>query len=257
MELHFRELASESAGCPMLLLHGLFGSAANLQTIGKALTDHHRVILPDLRNHGRSPHDDDVSYPAMASDVLLLMDKHDCEQVNLLGHSMGGKVAMWLALNHPDRVNHLIVADIAPVTYPYRFSAIGKALESLDMKQIQSRKDADRKLSAMLSNESLRSYLLQNIVLNDGQWKWRINLPALLNGMKVIKGFPAISSEFAKPALFLRGEYSDYITDEYEADLLAYFPMAEIVTVANAGHWLYAEQPGQFVAEVRKFLPGA
>lgn len=240
----------------MILLHGLFGSAANLQTIGKALTDRYRIILPDLRNHGRSPHDDDVSYQSMAADVLSLMDKHGCEQVNLLGHSMGGKVAMWLALNHPDRVNHLIVADIAPVTYPYRFSAIGKALAELDLENLGGRKDADRKLSEMLSNASLRNYLLQNLVLNEGHWQWRINLPALLNGMKVIKEFPETSAEFAKPVLFLRGELSDYITDDYEDDLLNYFPMAEIVTIPQAGHWLYAEQPEQFVAEVRRFLPG-
>lgn len=255
MDLHFRELASEKAGCPIILLHGLYGSAANLQTIGKALTDRFRVILPDLRNHGRSAHDDDVSYPSMADDVLSLMDKLGCEQVDLLGHSMGGKVAMWLSLNHPERVNHLIVADIAPVTYPNRFSVINKAMQGLELHKITGRQDADEKLSELLSNASLRSYLLQNLVLNEDQWQWRINLSALVKGMRVIKEFPATSAEFAKPALFMRGELSSYINAENEADLLNYFPLAEIVTVPGAGHWLYAEQPEQFIAAVKQFLP--
>ncbi len=255
MDLHFRELASEKAGCPIILLHGLYGSAANLQTIGKALTDRFRVILPDLRNHGRSAHDDDVSYQSMAGDVLSLMDQLSCEQVDLLGHSMGGKVAMWLSLNHPERVNHLIVADIAPVTYPNRFSVINKAMQDIELHKITSRQDADEKLSELLSNASLRSYLLQNLVLNEGQWQWRINLSALVKGMKVIKGFPATSAEFAKPALFMRGELSNYINDENETDLLNYFPLAEIVTLPEAGHWLYAEQPEQFIAAVKQFLP--
>lgn len=255
VDLHFRELASEKAGCPIILLHGLYGSAANLQTIGKALTDRFRVILPDLRNHGRSAHDDDVSYPSMADDVLSLMDKLGCEQVDLLGHSMGGKVAMWLSLNHPERVNHLIVADIAPVTYPNRFSVINKAMQGLELHKITGRQDADEKLSELLSNASLRSYLLQNLVLNEDQWQWRINLSALVKGMRVIKEFPATSAEFAKPALFMRGELSSYINAENEADLLNYFPLAEIVTVPGAGHWLYAEQPEQFIAAVKQFLP--
>ena len=255
MDLHFRELASEKPGCPIILLHGLFGSAANLQSIGKALTDHYRVILPDLRNHGRSPHDSDVSYAAMAGDVLSLVDSLGCEQFDLLGHSMGGKVAMWLALHYPERVNHLIVADIAPVKYPNRFVTIIDAMHSLDLDKLENRQQADEQMSERLSDASLRGYLLQNLVLVDGRWQWRINLAALAGNIDVIMDFPGNSFEFAKPALFLRGEFSDYISTENESDLLNYFPMAEIVTVEQAGHWLYAEKPEQFVAEIKQFLP--
>lgn len=255
MELNFRQLSPDKTGCPIILLHGLFGSAANLQSIAKALADDYPLILPDLRNHGRSPHDSDVSYQSMANDLLLLMDAHACEQVNILGHSMGGKVAMWLALNHPDRVNHLIIADIAPVKYPNRFKVIIQAMLSLDLSKLLSRQDADNKLADMLESQSLRSYLLQNLVSVDGQWQWRMNLQALSNGINQIMDFPATSAEFDKPTLFIGGERSDYLADEYANDVLNYFPMAEFVTVAEAGHWLYAEQPQQFIQEVKKFLP--
>jgi len=251
VELNFRELSPDKTGCPIILLHGLFGSAANLQSIAKALADDYPVILPDLRNHGRSPHDADVSYQSMADDLLSLMDAHACEQVNILGHSMGGKVAMWLALNHPDRVNHLIIADIAPVQYPNRFKNIIQAMLSLDLSTLLSRQDADNKLAEMLESQSLRSYLLQNLVSLDGQWQWRMNLQALSDEINQLMDFPATSAEFDKPALFIGGGRSDYLADEYANDVLNYFPMAEFVTVAEAGHWLYAEQPQQFIQEVK------
>lgn len=255
MDLHYREFSSETSGPPLILLHGLFGSAANLQTIGKSLMDHYRVILPDLRNHGRSPHDDDVSYQAMAEDLLILMDNRGYEQVDLLGHSMGGKVAMWLALNHAERVNHLVVADIAPVKYPNRFATIIKAMQGIELHTLTARQQADEKLAESLPEASLRGYLLQNLVLNDGRWQWRMNLPALAAGIDLIMDFPLTSNEFDKPVLFLRGGLSDYLAEDRENDLLSFFPMAEIVTLPETGHWLYAEQPEQFITEVKRFLP--
>jgi len=253
MKLFFRELSADSEKTPLVMMHGLFGSSSNLQPIGKSLSALRPVILTDLRNHGRSPHDKAISYQAMAEDIIELLDALQVGQVDLLGHSMGGKVAMWLALNYPERVNHLIVADIAPVRYINRFADIISAMLSLDLHKVKNREDADRKLSAYLASDSLRAYLLQNLLRTEDQWQWRINLPVLAKGIEVIMDFPAMSKEYPKPALFLKGEYSDYLTEDVDADLFAYFPLAEITTIKQAGHWLYAEQPEQFIAAVRDF----
>lgn len=255
MDLNFRELAPDPSKKALVMLHGLFGSASNLQIAGRQIAKTRPVILPDLRNHGRSPHADTMSYQAMAGDILRLMDARGCEQADLLGHSMGGKVAMWLALNFPDRVNHLIVADIAPVTYPDRFSQIFSLMQSLELTELQQRQQADDHLAKQLRDVSLRGYLLQNLVHSNGQWKWRINLHQLASSIDKILGFPETSAEFPKPVLFLKGEFSDYISVATESVVYRLFPMAELHTVTDAGHWLYAEQPQQFVKKVQDFLP--
>ncbi len=257
LDLNYRELASDLSNPPLMMLHGLFGAASNLQIVGREIARHRPVILPDLRNHGRSPHADDVSYQAMAEDILRLMDHLDCDHADLLGHSMGGKVAMWLALNYPDRVNHLIVADISPVTYPNRFQQIIKAMQTVDLDRLGTRQQADESLAGYLSDAALRGYLLQNLVHVDGHWSWRINLPQLASNIECIMEFPQTSAEYAKPVLFLKGENSDYISEMHEGTLYRLFPLAEIETVQNAGHWLYAEQPAFFTRMVCGFLSPA
>ena len=257
LDLIYRELASETSQRPLMMLHGLFGSASNLQIVGRQIAEHRPVILPDLRNHGRSPHADDVSYQAMAEDVLRLMDRLGYEHVDLLGHSMGGKVVMWLALNYPERVNHLIVADIAPVTYPNRFQQIIKAMQVVDLDRLGSRQQADDNLAEYISDTALRGYLLQNLVHANGQWSWRINLDQLGANIECIMGFPETSAEYAKPALFLKGENSDYISPDTEDAIYRLFPLAEIREVQSAGHWVYAEQPDVFTRIVCHFLAPA
>jgi esterase len=257
LDLNYRELASESSKRPLMMLHGLFGAASNLQLVGRQIARHRPVILPDLRNHGRSPHADDVSYQAMAEDVLQLMDERGCDHVDLLGHSMGGKVAMWLALNYPERVNHLIVADISPVTYPNRFQQIIKAMQTVDLDHLGNRQQADENLAQYLSDAALRGYLLQNLVHVDDQWSWRINLDQLAGNIECIMEFPETSAEYAKPVLFLKGENSDYISQANEEALYRMFPLAEIGTIQNAGHWVYAEQPESFTDRVCNFLSPA
>ena len=257
LDLNYRELASESSKRPLMMLHGLFGSASNLQIVGRDIAKHRPVILPDLRNHGRSPHADDVSYQAMAEDVLRLLDRLGCEHADLLGHSMGGKVAMWLALNYPERVDHLIVADISPVTYPNRFQQILKAMQTVKLDSLGNRQQADDSLAQYLSDAALRGYLLQNLVHANGQWSWRINLDQLAGNIECIMEFPETSAEFAKPVLFIKGENSDYISEIHEDSLYRLFPMAEIETVKNAGHWVYAEQPEAFSERVCNFLSPA
>ena len=255
MDLYYRELNPDSSKPALVLLHGLFGSSINLSQIGKYFSQYRKVIIPDLRNHGRSPHHEDVSYQAMANDLLTMLDKNQCNQMDIMGHSMGGKVAMWLALNNPDRVNHLVIADIAPVTYTNRFQFIIESMQTLDLSAISDRQDADLHLQTYLDSASLRAYLLQNLVKSDGRWQWRINLQALSAGIEDIMLFPSSSSEFEKPALFLKGEESDYINENNELVLLNYFPLAQIEVIAETGHWLYAERPDAFIQAMANFLP--
>ncbi len=253
MELHYRELTTDSNLPPLVMMHGLFGSSANLMAIGKAFSMQRTVLLPDLRNHGRSPHDADVSYPAMAQDILDLINDRGYRQVDLLGHSMGGKAAMWLALNEPDRVNHLVVADISPVQYPNRFEDMLASLQKIDLSSVASRKDADDALSVFIEEKPLRDYLLQNLLQRDGTWQWRMNLAALIERIDDITGFPKTSLEYEKPALFLKGEHSAYLADKYLQELYRLFPLAEIDVIHGAGHWLYAEQPNRFMDAIRGF----
>ena len=255
MDLYYRELNPDSDKPALILLHGLFGSSVNLSQIGKHFSRYRKVIIPDLRNHGRSPHSEDVSYQAMAADLLNMLDNNQCHQVDIMGHSMGGKVAMWLALNNPDRVNHLVIADIAPVTYPNRFQTIIESMQTLDLSAVSDRQDADLHLQKYLDNASLRAYLLQNLLKLEGHWRWRINLQGLSSGVDSIMLFPQSSSEFEKPALFLKGEKSDYISETSESDLLNYFPLAQIEVIEETGHWLYAEKPDAFIEAMESFLP--
>ncbi len=255
MDLYYRELNPDSSKPALILLHGLFGSSVNLSQIGKHFSRYRKVIIPDLRNHGRSPHDDEVGYQAMSEDILSMLDKNQCQQVDIMGHSMGGKVAMWLALNNPDRVNHLVIADIAPVTYPNRFQTIIEAMKALQLSSLDDRRDADLHLQQYLENASLRAYLLQNLLKSDGQWRWRINLQALSASIENIMLFPHSSAEFEKPVLFLKGGMSDYISDNYESTLLNFFPLAQIDVIEETGHWLYAEKPDAFIEAMENFLP--
>ena len=255
MQLYYRDFPSESNATPLMMLHGLFGSSTNLQFFAKKISAQRQVILPDLRNHGRSPHHHDMNFQVMAEDVLNLLDQLSIEKINMLGHSMGGKVAMWLALNHSERIEHLLIADISPVTYPNRFIDIISAMQNIDLDNLTSRNEADKLLGITITDVGVRAYLLQNLMLTDTKkWRWRLNLKAIENEMGFIMSFPNTASEYERPVLFLKGEYSDYLASEYESQLYRYFPLADILTISEAGHWLYAEQPEQFLKAVTDFI---
>jgi esterase len=201
---------------PLLLIHGLFGAASNWHGITRRLAKERRVLVPDLRNHGDSPWDPRMDYPAMAGDLVALLDDQGIERAHLVGHSMGGKAAMWLALTEPHRVGSLVVADIAPVTYRSAFGGLIAALTELPLDQVRDRRDADRHLSRSIASAAVRGYLLQNLV-KDGQapWRWRLNLPVLAAAMDAISGFPeAAGRQFPGPVLFLYGGRSDYLTGD-------------------------------------------
>jgi len=250
MKLNFREFGAARAGSrPLILLHGLFGSLINWQQIARNLSTKHHVIVPDLRNHGRSPHAPDVSYQAMAGDILQLLDELRLPEAVFIGHSMGGKLAMWLALTSPDRVSQLVCIDMAPVAYQSSFGGILQGLVALPLDQIDSRKTADAWLAPAVPVKPVRDFLLQNLQHTQDGWRWRNNLAALNAAIDIILDFPSIPAGhcYTGPALFVYGSESDYVLAEYHSRILALFPAAELQSIAGAGHWVYADQPEAFL----------
>ena len=254
--LHYRESGEQSpGGSPLLFLHGLFGSSSNWGRVVSHFASKHRCILPDLRNHGRSFHATDVEYEAQADDLIRLMNHLDIKTANIIGHSMGGKVAMELALEYPERCDKLVVVDIAPVRYRHGFGEIIDSLRSIDLALLGSRQEADNLLGKRLADPGLRGFLLQNLVRDDGRWIWRLNLEALAEGQQEIVGFPAKRRRpYAGQSLFVAGEKSTYINYPDHATIQPLFPGASIVTIPGAGHWVYAEKPGPFIDQLERFL---
>ncbi len=254
--LSFREYG---AGPPLLILHGLFGSSANWGSTARRLSHQCRVLCLDLRNHGDSPQVPRMGYPDMVADVRRFMDDHGLHSAAVLGHSLGGKVAMAFALDSPDRVERLIVVDIAPVTYSHSYALIVRALRGLDLSRVTSRTQADELLAPALPDGRLRQFLLQNLASDDGRYRWRLNLDAADRCEPEIKAFPAgeATEPYAGEALFIRGALSDYVSPEHYSAIRRWFPVARIDVVAHAGHWVHVEQPDAFEEAVKAFLtPG-
>ncbi|WP_235562296.1 alpha/beta fold hydrolase [Methylophilus sp. Leaf414] len=236
---------------PLVLIHGLFGSADNWGNIAKHFAQHFQVISIDLRNHGRSPHSESQSYADMADDLLELCDVLDLEQIHLLGHSLGGKVAMQFATQYPERVSKLIVVDMAMRAYADEHTHLINAMMTVDLSHAESRNDIDRALKAPISNLMVRQFLLTNLVKVEGQLQWRINLPAIK--VNYPKFQAAFSAHFAKPCLFIRGERSQYVQESDIAEIKQHFPKAEFISLPT-DHWVHAEQPQLFIQTVENFL---
>ncbi len=251
---HYGEPAAERV--PVVLIHGLFGSASNWHGIARRLAAERLVLVPDLRNHGRSPWDPRMDYRAMAADLAALLDGAGITRAHLVGHSMGGKAAMCLSVCAPERVGALVVADIAPVAYASRHGALVKTLATLPLGELTDRRDADARLAVTISSAPVRGYLLQNLVHDRaGGWRWRVNLEALAQSLDDLLGFPETGGlQFPGPVLFLYGSRSDYVTGAGLPRIRALFPLARLRTIPNAGHWVYADQPDAFVAAVSGFL---
>jgi pimeloyl-ACP methyl ester carboxylesterase len=258
VELNCRLFGHAAGGRPdLVLLHGLFGSSANWQSIARRFETERRVIVPDLRNHGRSPHGDVVDYPSMAGDVRALLAGLDAERPWIVGHSMGGKVAMRLALEHPEAVAGLMVVDIAPVAYPNRFGAILQAMADLPLDRIGRRSEADALLAAAVPGAAIRAYLLQNLDRDpEGRWRWRLNVAALRAGIEDIMDFPEPppGARYAGPTRFVYGGDSDYLQPEHAGVIRRWFPNATSTGIPNAGHWVYADRPSAFAGVLRSFL---
>lgn len=251
MKLNYYQVGS---GPSLIILHGLFGSASNFRSLAKTFGEHYTVSCLDLRNHGASPHDDDISFDAMASDVLEFMDDQGIKATALMGHSLGGKVAMQIALNAPDRIAQLIVGDIAPVAYPHHHDRIFEGLNAVTRQNPASRKEAGEILVDYVDIPEVRLFLLTNLVrTEDGSLGWRINVAGLSGGYEHLAKAPSGQS-FNGPSLFIRGSLSDYVKPETYPVIKDFFPAAEIATLEGTGHWLHAEKPREYTEIVLDFL---
>jgi len=255
VELSFQKIGN-SALPPLIIMHGLFGSGRNWNGLARKFAEQYCVYTVDLRNHGGSPHSAEMDYPHMAVDIAHFMKSEGLESATIIAHSMGGKAAMWLALTQPEKIDKLIAVDIAPVHYDHSFSEILRGLKSIPLETVSSRKEADDYLSKVLSEVSLRQFLLQNLNIKSGQGSWRVNLDVISEALADILTFPNTEtvSPFEKSVLFIGGGQSDYILPEHLPTIEQLFPEAKIETIFQAGHWLHAEQPVKFIEIVNRFL---
>lgn len=250
--LFHREAGSD--GVPVVLLHGLFGAGDNLGVLARQLAATRRVVQVDLRNHGQSPHHGYMDLSTMAGDVVALMDTLGIAQADIVGHSLGGKVAMQIALNQPQRVRRLVIADIAPVAYGRGHDTVFAALHAVDLAALQSRSDAERMMAPFIDEPALRQFLLKSLQRgDDGGYRWRFNLAALEANYDALRAAPG-GEPFAGPTLFIRGGRSDYVSAAHEPLLRRLFPHHRLETIAEAGHWVHGEQPALFNALVLQFL---
>ena len=245
--------ATPSSAPPLLIAHGLFGSARNWGVIARRLADRRDVLAVDMRNHGDSPRFPTQSYADMAADLAEVIAANG-GRADVLGHSMGGKAAMLLALTEGAMVNRLVVADIAPVAYSHDQTQHVAALQALDLSALTTRAEADRSLAATVPDPALRAFFLQSLDLKSRPPRWRINLDVLKAEMPKIIGWPQVTGRFDGPTLFLSGALSHYVRPEYRETIRALFPAARFAKIPGAGHWLHAEKPREFEETVRVFL---
>lgn len=236
---------------PLLIAHGLYGSARNWGVIAKRLSDERQVIVVDMRNHGHSPWTATHSYPEMADDLAEVIAAHG-GQMDVIGHSMGGKAAMMLALNHSEKIRRLLVADIAPVGYSHSQIQFIEAMRSVDLSSLQRRSQAEAQLAEAGVDPTLQSFFTQS--LDTPNRRWRLNLDTLADQMPKVLSFPQTDAVWQGMVLFLSGANSDYVKPEYRAQIRARFPQARFAKIPGAGHWLHAEKPREFEATARVFL---
>ena len=252
MKLHFRTLG---AGEPLIILHGVFGSSDNWQTLGKIFAGRFKVYLVDLRNHGNSPHSDEFSYQSMVADLVELMTSEKLDSAHILGHSMGGKVAMHLAAEFPEKIRKLIVVDIAPKYYPPHHQQIFDGFNSVRLEEITSRKEADDQMAKTIGNIGVRQFILKNLTRDgEGSFAWKLNVSAIEGAIEEVGEGLNKAVSFSGSCLFIAGGKSDYITQGDHQLIQELFPGALIKTVEGAGHWVHAEKPDELRDLVLNFL---
>jgi len=246
----------EGSGPPLVILHGLFGSSRNWASQSRRLAARWQVAALDLRNHGESPWSAEMSYTAMAGDVVSYLDAAGLAEAVVLGHSMGGKAAMAAALSTPARLRALVVVDMAPVRYASGLEQYVEAMRAVDLRGATRRAEVDRALSEAVPDRDLRGFLLQNLVSEDRQFRWRLNLEALGRNMSEIMDFPEdlLARRYDGPACFIYGAASPYVGIERQAAIRRLFPAADFVPIAGAGHWVHAEAPEAFMTALEGFL---
>ncbi len=252
MKLFYRKSGS---GPPLLILHGLFGSSDNWVSIARQLSDNFTVIVPDERNHGRSPHSDIFDYNSLRTDAMEILQTEGYDQASVAGHSMGGKIAMEMAIYAPEIVKKLVVLDISPRKYPLRHQFILQGLNALDIGNIKTRQEADEQLSGYITDLHIRQFLLKNLARKkNGGFKWKINLPAIEANLHHIGEAQTSENPISTPVLFIGGKNSDYIGQTDKKQIHTLFSNAQIEMIPDAGHWLHAEQPEKICRLITKFL---
>ena len=254
IDLHFDSVGE---GPDVVILHGLFGMGRNWAGIARGLSESHRVLTVDLRNHGTSPWADEMTYEAMAEDVAQLIKTHATVPVSLIGHSMGGKTAMTLALTQPDLLARICIVDIAPVPYDHDFEGHLMAMSNLDVASLTRRSEAEAALLAELDDIFLARFLIRNLKTDAaGHFEWGVNLGALAEHIDDITGFPIFEADdaFEGRALFIAGGESDYIQPYHQAEIERLFPEAETEVIPDTGHWVHADKPDVVTARLADFL---
>jgi esterase len=246
----------QGSGPPLVVLHGLFGSRANWRSVARALSATHTVVSVDLRNHGASPWADEMDYPSMADDVRRLIEGLGLERPALLGHSMGGKTAMALALMHPQQVDRLIVVDIAPVPYADTLTPFVDAMRSIDLAAAASRADVQQRLRQRVPDPGVASFLAHNLVAHGDRLEWRLNLAGIGAAIPRLCAFPSglMDRCFRRQTTVIAGGRSDYVAPRDGSSFQPMFPLADVGVVENAGHWVHADQPAAFIGCVRQAL---
>jgi len=257
LHLNFKTFGQQQAQ-PLLILHGLFGMLDNWQTLALQFAKHYHVFTIDQRNHGKSFHTSDFNYHLLSDDLFDFMHQHQINSAHIIGHSMGGKTAMQFAVDNPNMVEKLIIADIAPKDYPAGHDAIFDAFAALDLSQIQTRNEADEQMKLLVPDFGTRQFLLKNLPRHkNGAYGWKCNLPALQQHYpEILENSLTPYDQFEKPTLFIKGGNSErYIElpDDLET-IFHFFPMADIQTIPDAGHWVHAEQPEAFYLLCMQFL---
>ena len=244
------------SGPPLLILHGLFGSGGNWRSVARELSATHRVLCVDLRNHGASPWADAMAYAEMAGDLLRVIEREQLRAPIVMGHSMGGKTAMALALLHPQAVSRLILVDIAPVPYADRLSPFAEAMRSIDMLAAGSRSEIELRLAASVPEPSVVPFLMQNLVSRNSHFDWRINLAGIAASIHQLSDFPSDlrGLQFKGPVHVIAGGRSDYVEHRDGRDYQPMFPKTKIDVIDSAGHWVHADEPQRFLALLHKVL---
>ncbi len=253
MKLNFKKYGEGEI--PLVILHGFMGSLDNWHTLATKFADFGAVITVDQRNHGKSPHTDKHSIPLMVNDLKLFLDQQNLETIYLMGHSMGGKVAMQFALEYPGMLEKLIIVDIAPRKYKRGHDDVFEAIYAIDLNAIQTRKEAELAMEKLMPDYGTRQFLLKNLDRNaEGAYLWKMNLPVLHTYYEEIIQEIGSNRKFLNPTLVIKGASSNYISDKDDSDYIQLFPNYTLIEIANAGHWVHAEQPEMFFNEVADFL---
>mgnify|MGYP003324764507 FL=1 len=251
MKLNYQE---QGNGYPVILIHGMFGSLSNLGNLARCLSNQFRVISVDLRNHGDSPHDSVFDMATMAEDILYLMDILSLPTAFIVGHSLGGKVGMQLALSHSDKVTKLVVADISPVTYQPRNDPALNGLIAPSEASIQNRNQAEELLADFISDSQTRAFLLKNLKRNDDRFVLKLNMNAVIENYGTALVAAPSGNQFDNPCLFIKGETSAYIQEKHRPTIADMFPNSQVNVISGAGHWLHAEKPKLFNNQVMEFF---